>query len=226
MRIKLSHPDCKPHVGSSEAAGMDLRAYFGDRASDLLRAIPPGESLMIDTGVAVEIPEGWVGIVVPRSSLGKRRLMIANTTGVIDSDYRGTIKMNLLNMSNETIIGQIKPDYTRAYLRDQIVNHKKKFAEAWEGKFACLEYDMVMNEDTENTLTLALENGETYNLTGAEIYKLFLKVNSNGQYRQMVQFSTYPKPGLYHPPFLSGIRTANRCKPRKNGSRHSIKDTK
>ena len=57
---------------------------------------------MIDTGVAVEIPEGWVGIVVPRSSLGKRRLMIANTVGVIDSDYRGTIKMNLLNMSNET----------------------------------------------------------------------------------------------------------------------------
>lgn len=87
----------------------------------------------------------------------------------INSLYPSTIRS--LNMSNETIIGQIKPDYTRAYLRDQIVNHKKKFAEAWEGKFACLEYDMVMNEDTENTLTLALENGETYNLTGAEIYK-------------------------------------------------------
>lgn len=58
MRIKLSHPDCKPHVEVPEAAGMDLRAYFGDRASDLLRAIPPGEALMIDTGVAVEIPEG------------------------------------------------------------------------------------------------------------------------------------------------------------------------
>lgn len=102
MRIKLAHPDCMPHVGSAEAAGMDLRAYFGDRASDLLRAIPPGESLMIDTGVSVEIPEGWVGIIVPRSSLGKRRLIIANTVGVIDSDYRGTIKMNLINMSNET----------------------------------------------------------------------------------------------------------------------------
>ena len=101
MKITLLHPDCKPHVGSSQAAGMDLRAYFGDRASDLFRVIPPGDSLMIETGVAVEIPEGWVGIVVPRSSLGKRRLMIANTTGVIDSDYRGTIKMNLVNYGDE-----------------------------------------------------------------------------------------------------------------------------
>ncbi len=54
-------------------------------------------NLMIDTGVAVEIPRGWFGLVVPRSSLGKRHLMIANTAGVIDSDYRGTIKMNLYN---------------------------------------------------------------------------------------------------------------------------------
>lgn len=102
MRVKLLHPDCLPHVGSAEAAGMDLRAFFGERATDLFRAIAPGEALMIDTGVAVEIPEGWVGIVVPRSSLGKRRLVIANTVGVIDSDYRGTIKMNLVNQSNIT----------------------------------------------------------------------------------------------------------------------------
>ncbi|MFP9170226.1 dUTP diphosphatase, partial [Enterococcus faecalis] len=52
-------------------------------------------------GVAVEIPRGWFGLVVPRSSLGKRHLMIANTAGVIDSDYRGTIKMNLYNYGSE-----------------------------------------------------------------------------------------------------------------------------
>nr|8QLD_A Chain A, Deoxyuridine 5'-triphosphate nucleotidohydrolase [Escherichia phage T5]8QLD_B Chain B, Deoxyuridine 5'-triphosphate nucleotidohydrolase [Escherichia phage T5]8QLD_C Chain C, Deoxyuridine 5'-triphosphate nucleotidohydrolase [Escherichia phage T5] len=96
IKIKLTHPDCMPKIGSEDAAGMDLRAFFND-----LRAIAPGKSLMIDTGVAVEIPRGWFGLVVPRSSLGKRHLMIANTAGVIDSDYRGTIKMNLYNYGSE-----------------------------------------------------------------------------------------------------------------------------
>lgn len=101
MKIKLSNPECMPKVGSARAAGMDLRAYFGTRALDDLKVIAPGGSLMIDTGVAVQIPDGWFGHVVPRSSLGKRRLMIANTCGVIDSDYRGTIKMNLVNFGGE-----------------------------------------------------------------------------------------------------------------------------
>lgn len=101
MKIKLSHPDCLPKVGSKYSAGMDLRAFFGTKFTDDMKVIKPGESLMIDTGVAVEIPEGWFGHVVPRSSLGKRRLIIANTCGVIDSDYRGNIKMNLINMSRE-----------------------------------------------------------------------------------------------------------------------------
>lgn len=101
IKIKLTHPDCMPKIGSAYAAGMDLRAFFGTNPAADLRAIAPGKSLMIDTGVAVEIPRGWFGLVVPRSSLGKRHLMIANTAGVIDSDYRGTIKMNLFNYGSE-----------------------------------------------------------------------------------------------------------------------------
>lgn len=101
IKIKLTHPDCMPKIGSEYAAGMDLRAFFGTNPAADLRAIAPGKSLMIDTGVAVEIPRGWFGLVVPRSSLGKRHLMIANTAGVIDSDYRGTIKMNLYNYGSE-----------------------------------------------------------------------------------------------------------------------------
>lgn len=100
MKIKLSHKDCLPNVGSKTSAGLDLRAFFGTKASDDFKVIPPGGSLLIDTGVAFEIPEGFFGHVVPRSSLGKRRLVIANTCGVIDSDYRGTVKMNLVNMGN------------------------------------------------------------------------------------------------------------------------------
>lgn len=101
IKIKLTHPDCMPKIGSEDAAGMDLRAFFGTNPAADLRAIAPGKSMMIDTGVAVEIPRGWFGLVVPRSSLGKRHLMIANTAGVIDSDYRGTIKMNLFNYGSE-----------------------------------------------------------------------------------------------------------------------------
>ena len=101
IRIKLTHPDCMPKIGSEDAAVMDLLAFFGTNPAADLRAIAPGKSLMIDTGVAVEIPRGWFGLVVPRSSLGKRHLMISNTAGVIDSDYRGTIKMNLYNYGSE-----------------------------------------------------------------------------------------------------------------------------
>lgn len=102
MKVKLTHPECLPHVGSGEAAGMDLRAYLGPRASDIMIPIGPRGSQLLDTGVAIEIPEGWVGLVIPRSSLGKRKLMILNTVGVIDSDYRGTIKLGLYNYGHET----------------------------------------------------------------------------------------------------------------------------
>lgn len=102
MKIKLTHPDCLPKVGSKDAAGMDLRAYIGNRATDMLRAVGPNSVISFDTGVAVQIPQGWCGIVVPRSSLGDRKLMLTNTVGVIDSDYTGTIKVNLYNYGTET----------------------------------------------------------------------------------------------------------------------------
>ena len=51
------------------------------------------EDLTIGTGVHVEIPKGYVGLVVPRSSWGVKGFKLANTVGVIDSDYRGEIKM-------------------------------------------------------------------------------------------------------------------------------------
>lgn len=102
MKIKLTHPDCLPKVGSKDAAGMDLRAYIGNRATDMLRAVGPNSVISFDTGVAVQIPQGWCGIVVPRSSLGNRKLMLTNTVGVIDSDYTGTIKVNLYNYGTET----------------------------------------------------------------------------------------------------------------------------
>jgi dUTP pyrophosphatase len=88
LRIKIKSNDLKPVVGSVGAAGMDLRA---DTNEMLVEA---GVDYTFCTGVAIEIPEGYVGLVIPRSGMGtKKGMQLKNTTGVIDSDYRGYIKV-------------------------------------------------------------------------------------------------------------------------------------
>jgi dUTP pyrophosphatase len=91
--IKL-HPDAvMPTYGSRHAAGADLYALA---ETEIL--IPAGKTVFVSTGIAMEIPEGFVGLVFARSSMGaKRNLAPANKVGVIDSDYRGEIKVVLHN---------------------------------------------------------------------------------------------------------------------------------
>ena len=82
-----------PRYGSACAAAADLYASL-----DTPRTIDPGETAMIGTGVAVEIPEGYVGLVYARSGIAcKRGLAPANKVGVVDSDYRGEIFVALHN---------------------------------------------------------------------------------------------------------------------------------
>ncbi len=89
-----------PTYGTEHSAGADLYAYL-DRAEE----IKPGETKFISTGVCMEIPEGLVGLVYARSGLAcKQGLAPANKVGVIDSDYRGEVKVVLHNHSNETRI--------------------------------------------------------------------------------------------------------------------------
>lgn len=84
-----------PTYGSAEAAGADLYACISETT-----VIAPGESAWIPTGIAMELPKGYVGLVYARSSLGvKRGLAPANKVGVIDSDYRGEIRVVLHNHS-------------------------------------------------------------------------------------------------------------------------------
>lgn len=99
IRLKLLNDQAKiPTYGSAEAAGADLYACI-----DKAVAIAPGESAWIPTGVAMELPMGYAGLVYARSSMGvKRGLAPANKVGVIDSDYRGEIKVVLYNHSNQT----------------------------------------------------------------------------------------------------------------------------
>lgn len=96
MKFKKLRPDAKtPTYGSPDAAGADLYVCSPDPIT-----IVAGETVLLSTGLAVAIPRGYVGLIFARSSLGtKRGLAPANKVGVIDSDYRGEIKISLHNHS-------------------------------------------------------------------------------------------------------------------------------
>ena len=94
---KLSPSAIVPTYGSAAAAGADLYALpEGDTV------IAAGETKLIHTGIALEIPEGYMGLIFARSGLAtKRGLAPANKVGVIDADYRGEIMVALYNQSGE-----------------------------------------------------------------------------------------------------------------------------
>ncbi|MBQ1548729.1 MAG: dUTP diphosphatase [Lachnospiraceae bacterium] len=100
---KITNSAIIPERGTQYAAGYDL---FSDIDADLI--ISPHETKMIGTGLSVAIPEGYFGGIYARSGISaKEGLRPANCTGVIDSDYRGEIKVALHNDSNEERI--VKP---------------------------------------------------------------------------------------------------------------------
>ena len=98
IRVKKLNPNAKlPTYGSSEAAGADLYACLEEAVT-----IQPGEVFWVPTGIALEVPKGCAGLVYARSSMGaKRGLAPANKVGVVDSDYRGEIRVVLLNHSKQ-----------------------------------------------------------------------------------------------------------------------------
>ncbi|MEJ6012445.1 dUTP diphosphatase [Corynebacterium sp. H127] len=83
------------------------RAHRGDAGADLHAAsgatIAPGERVLIGTGIAIALPLGTVGLIHPRSGLAaKQGLSIVNTPGTVDADYRGEIKVCLINLDPST----------------------------------------------------------------------------------------------------------------------------
>jgi dUTP pyrophosphatase len=86
----------------NEAAVLPERAYLGDAGLDLAAAeaaeLGPGERAVVGTGLAVAIPDGYAGFVQPRSGLAARHgLSVVNAPGLVDSGYRGEIRVVLLN---------------------------------------------------------------------------------------------------------------------------------
>lgn len=101
IRIKrLSNNAIIPMTGTDYSAGYDL---FSCIEKDI--NINPNEIKIIPTGIAIEIPTGYFGMVCSRSGLSsKHGLVILNSPGIIDSDYRGEIKCILYNCSEYTFI--------------------------------------------------------------------------------------------------------------------------
>lgn len=98
LKIKKLVPGAKlPVYGSENAAGADLYAL-----SDHDIRIGTRETAVVHTGLAAEIPQGYVGLIFARSGLAtKKGLSPANKVGVIDSDYRGEIGVGLVNLGGE-----------------------------------------------------------------------------------------------------------------------------
>lgn len=87
-----------PQLASPHSAGHDLRA-----AVSAPIAVEPGARRLIPTGLVLEIPPGWEGQVRPRSGLALRHgVTLVNTPGTIDSDYRGEVKVLIINLGQET----------------------------------------------------------------------------------------------------------------------------
>ncbi len=92
---KLNERATLPTYGSACAAGADLYALLDGDVT-----IAPGETYMVHTGIAIELPDGYAGLVYPRSGLAsKRGLAPANKVGVVDPDYRGEVMVALHNHS-------------------------------------------------------------------------------------------------------------------------------
>lgn len=96
IKVKKLNPSATlPTYGSEYAAGADLYACMEEAVT-----INPGETIMIHTGLAMEIPAGYAGLIYPRSGMAsKRGLAPANKVGVVDPDYRGEFMVALHNHS-------------------------------------------------------------------------------------------------------------------------------
>lgn len=95
--LKLRPDAVLPTYESENASGCDLRACLSGRP--VPEYIKPGKTVLVPTGIALELPTGWEAQIRPRSGLAmKHSVTVANTPGTIDADYRGEISVILINL--------------------------------------------------------------------------------------------------------------------------------
>lgn len=93
LNVKLSGATPAPAYAKPGDAAFDLFLNIEESIT-----LQPDQTVKVGCGIAMEIPEGHFGFVVPRSSLSKRNLLLANTVGIIDSGYRGEIMAVIRNV--------------------------------------------------------------------------------------------------------------------------------
>ena len=102
VKIKVVNTGCQPlpAYATSQSAGMDLRANIESPIT-----LHPMERTLVPTGIRIELPEGYEAQVRPRSGLAlKHGITVLNTPGTIDSDYRGELKVLLVNLSSDDFV--------------------------------------------------------------------------------------------------------------------------
>jgi dUTP pyrophosphatase len=95
LDFRLDGAKSEPYRAHSTDAGIDLSPK-----QDYL--LPKNTRVLIDTGVSVKIPAGSFGLLVSRSSLSKKNIIIINSIGIIDAEYRGNLKANLMFLGDTT----------------------------------------------------------------------------------------------------------------------------
>lgn len=97
--VNLSgHP--LPEYATPQSAGLDLRANLGEPIT-----LAPMERVLVPTGLYIALPEGYEAQVRPRSGLAlKHGITVLNTPGTVDADYRGELRVILVNLSNEPFV--------------------------------------------------------------------------------------------------------------------------
>src|SRR5664279_851852 len=96
LPVRLLHPDARP----------PFRAYDGDAGFDLVSveaaSLLPGARASLGCGIAIELPEGTCGLVLPRSGLAREHgVTVVNAPGLVDSGYRGELRVTLVNTDRE-----------------------------------------------------------------------------------------------------------------------------
>ncbi len=152
---KLSPTAIIPTYGSPSAAGADL---YANVAEDTV--IEYGKTMKIKTGIAMEIPEGYVGLIFARSGLScKHGLAPANKVGVIDSDYRGEIMVALHNHELPTKLEEEVIEYRDKYIERHTIHPGDRIAQISIIPFKRAQF--VLSEDLSDTSRLEGGCGRT-----------------------------------------------------------------
>lgn len=97
---KAENKDFLPVYSSAEAAGADLKACIQE---DIV--LKPGQRYLVPTGLSIQLPAGYEAQIRPRSGLAiKHGISLVNTPGTIDSDYRGEVKIIMINLGSEDFV--------------------------------------------------------------------------------------------------------------------------